>query len=158
MIIVSSGQPPNILGYVFISGFALGYLTLTLMLSLRNYAKLNNMTIKEDSGNLLSHVYKYKVEGIDIFEPDQLLKDTGWDKIRLKNAIQYLIEKEFVRGALIRDLSTIKEKRTAIPEAVIHDITSNGIDIIEDKQKFKTQFGITLNLGLMQINYGKQES
>lgn len=139
------------------SWIALGYFTLTLMLTLRNYAELNNVTIKEDSGNLLYHVYKYKVEGIDILEPDQLLKDTGWNKIRLKNAIQYLIEKEFVRGTLIRDLSTIEEKHTAIPEAVIHDITSDGIDIIEDETKFKTQFGITLNLGLLQINYGKQE-
>lgn len=117
------------------------------------------MTIKEDSGNVLLYVYKYKTEGNEMLHPDLLLNETGWKNIvRLNNAVQYLMEKKFVDGTLIRDLSSKKEQRTNIKYAVINDITHLGIDIVEDQKEFKNNFGITVNLGLIQINWGRQES
>jgi len=122
------------------------------------------MTIKEDSGNVLLYVYKNKIEGNEMPHPDLLLNETGWKNIiRLNNAVQYLMEKEFVNGTLIRDLPSKEEKLltikpTNIKYAVINDITHLGIDIVEDKPEFKNHFGISVNLGLIQINWGRQES
>ena len=119
------------------------------------------MTIKEDSGNLLLYAYKCKIEGNEISHPDLLSNETGWkNNVRINNAVQYLMEKEYVKGTLIRDLPSTKEQeqRTTIKHAVINDITHLGIDIVEDQKEFKNNFGITVNLGLIQINWGKQES
>ena len=117
------------------------------------------MTIKDDSGNLLLHTYKNKIEGNEIFNPELTLNETGWkNNVRLNNAVQYLMEKGFVKGDLIKDLSPIKEHRTTIVHAIITDITHLGIDMVENQKEFKKNFGMTINLGLIQINWGKQES
>ena len=113
-----------------------------------------NMTIREDSGNLLLYIYKCKIKEIEILNSNQLLlNETGWNNDRLNNAIQYLVEKRFVDGNVIKGLGSTK-----IQHALISDITHLGIDIVEAESKFKQIFGFTVNLGVIQINWGVQES
>lgn len=111
-----------------------------------------SMTIKKDSGNLLLYAYKCKIEGSEMLNSNKLLNETGWDDNRLNNAIQYLIRKNFVDGDAIKVVGSTK-----VQKAFIYDITPWGIDIIEDEPEFTQNFGFTVNLGLIQINWGVQE-
>jgi len=114
-----------------------------------------NMTISEDSGNLLLFIYKSKIEDKEMLNQDQLLDETGWNKVRLNNAVQYLIESGFIKGEVIKTVGSTKVQVT-----LISDITPSGINVIEIEagSKFKQNFGFTVNLGLIQINWGAQES
>lgn len=111
------------------------------------------MTIRIDSGNLLLYIYKCKIEDKEILNPDQLLKETGWNNVRLNNAAQYLIESEFVKGHVSKGLGSTKVTGT-----FIFDITPSGINIVEKQPEFKQNFGFTVNLGVLQINWGMSES
>lgn len=111
-----------------------------------------NMTIKEDSGNLLLYIYKCKTEGKEIPRKNQLLTETGWNNNRLNNAIEYLIQSKFVSGSIQSLVGSSKVR------ANIGNITNLGIDIVEKEPEFKQNFGFTVNLGVFQINWGAQES
>ena len=111
------------------------------------------MKISEDSGNLLLFIYKRKIEDKEMLNKGQLLEETGWDKVRLNNAVQYLIESEFIKGKVLKTAGSTKVQGT-----LISDITPSGINVIEAESKFKQNFGFTVNLGLIQINWGAQES
>lgn len=111
------------------------------------------VTIREDSGNLLLFIYEHKINDKEMFDQNQLLKETDWNKVRLNNAVQYLIESGFVEGDIVKGVGSTKVQVT-----VISDITPLGINIIEAESEFKQNFGFTVNLGLIQINWGAQES
>ena len=110
------------------------------------------MTIRDDSGNLLLFVYKCKIEGNEILERKQLLIETGWKEYRLNNAIQYLIQSKLIDG-IIQPLASSSKVI-----ANIIDINPSGINIVEKQPEFKQNFGFTVNLGVLQINWEVQES
>lgn len=112
-----------------------------------------NMTLKEDSGKLLLYIYKCRIQGNEMLNSSHLLNETGWDKNRLNSALQYLVERGYINGHVIKGLGSTK-----VQDVIINDITSDGTDIIEDQPEFKQNFGFTVNLGLIQINWGVQES
>ncbi|VUT27479.1 MAG: hypothetical protein SYNGOMJ08_00025 [Candidatus Syntrophoarchaeum sp. GoM_oil] len=111
------------------------------------------MTIRVDSGNLLLYIYKRKIEDEEMLDSNQLLEEAGWNKVRLNNASQYLIESGFIEGTVLKGASSTKVQSTSIS-----DITPSGINIIEAESEFKQNFGFTVNLGFIQINWGAQES
>ncbi len=53
------------------------------------------MTIRKDSGNLLLYIYKLKIENKEMLDSNQLIKETEWNKVRINNASQYLIDSGF---------------------------------------------------------------
>jgi hypothetical protein len=112
------------------------------------------MTINEDSGKLLARIYIWKEEGHEMSNSkNELLEETRWDKNRLYNAIQYLINSKFVESHVINGLDS-----TNVQDVIINDITPSGIDIVERRSQFKHTFGFTLNLRIIQFNWGWQES
>ena len=112
-----------------------------------------NVTIRKDSGNLLLFIYNRKIEDKEMLNQDQLVEETGWDKVRLNNSVQYLIESGFIKGKVLKTYGSTK-----VQGSIISDITPSGINIIEAESEFKQNFGFTVNLGLIQINWGAQES
>jgi len=64
---------------------------------------------------------------------------------------EYIIEQYFVKK--LKGIGSTKVKGTAIS-----DITPSGINMVEAESEFKQNFGFTVNLGLIQINWGAQES
>ncbi len=99
------------------------------------------------------YVYKCKIEGNEMLNSNQLLIETGWNEDRLNNAIQYLVESVFVKGNILKGVGSTK-----VQAAIISDITPSGINIVEKQPEFKQNFGFTVNLGVLQINWGMQES
>lgn len=111
------------------------------------------MTIRTDSGNLLLYIYKCKIEDNEMLDSNDLLNKTGWNKSRLNSAGQYLVEGGFVNGRVLKGLGSTK-----VQDVVIVDMTTKGIDVVEAQPEFKQNFGFTINLGLIQIDWGAQES
>jgi hypothetical protein len=111
------------------------------------------MSIKEDSGNVLAILYKCKTKDNEMPNPDQLLNELGWNHERLYPAIQYLTECKFIDGDILKT-----QDSTKVQDVYIKDITSLGIDTVEDEHNFKINFGFAVNLGVIQFNWGKQES
>ncbi len=116
------------------------------------------MTIRGDAGKLLLHIYKCKIEGNEMLNSNQLLTETGWNEVRLNSAMQYLIESGFVKGNILKGKRLKETGFTEFQAAIISDITPSGINIVEKQPEFKQIFGFTVNLGVLQINWGAQES
>lgn len=103
------------------------------------------MGIKEDAGNLLGYFYNRYVEGYTI-KADELLDETKWDGNRADIAVKYL-----------RDIDAIKitfllGSTNGLQNFHISGLTPIGINIIEDRSKFKVTFGFEINLGLIKFN------
>lgn len=110
------------------------------------------MTITNDAGILLLYIHKCKIEGKEIPRKEQLLSISGWNEDRLNNAIEYLIQSKFVSGSIQSLVGSSKVR------ANVGNITNLGINIVEEQPKFKNNFGFTVNLGVFQFNWGKEES
>ncbi len=111
------------------------------------------MGIQKDAGELLTFIYEKKRVGAEMPQTNDLMQTTKWDKNRVVFALQYLIEKELIHGKVIRTVGS-----TLPVIAAIVDITSNGIDVMEDVDKFKKNFNFTVNLGFVQYSWGAQEA
>ena len=83
------------------------------------------MTIQKDAGEILAFLYKKYLSGSRL-DYKELAKETRWDKLRLKRAIDYLLEIEAIKGIKMLDETYI-----------IRGILPVGIDMIKNKEKFK---------------------
>ncbi len=100
------------------------------------------MGIQKDSGELLIFAYKnYKKTGDYIYEED-FIKESGWDPIRAHNAMNYL-----------RDTGMLKVEAGF----AIQRVYPEGIDIIENKEKFKHTFGFAINLGIFKFSWERKK-
>ena len=107
------------------------------------------MPIREDAGELLLFVYKKYVEKYiaELTNLENFKKESGWDEVRIMNAVEYLKDKELINVNLYYIYPN--DGRSFI----IYKIYPSGIDIIEDKQKFKNTFGFEINLGLFKFGW-----
>ncbi|MFA5745960.1 MAG: hypothetical protein WCX82_01355 [archaeon] len=97
------------------------------------------MTRKKDAGELLHYFYKSSIVDHSISAED-LLKEIRWGSWRLEKAIKYLRDVDAI------EITLFKEKIERLQKFVIVGLTKTGIQIIEDKSKFKTTFGFEINL------------
>lgn len=106
------------------------------------------MGIQKDAGEILAFLYKDKIEGKGVKQGDEIQKETEWEKIRINNALEYLIGKELIEGKSIKTLGSSLA-------VFVHNkgMTSYGIDIIEDQEKFKGTFGFGFNLGIFNFSW-----
>jgi len=108
------------------------------------------MGIKEDAGNLLGYIYNEYIKGNTITAND-VLQGTEWGGIRADIAVKYL-----------RDIGAIKidfflGNLNGLQNFFISGLTPVGIEIIENKSKFKNTFGVELNLAILKFNFSKTE-
>lgn len=106
------------------------------------------MSVKEDAGNLLGYFYNAYIKGNTI-KAEDVLTETNWGGTRADIAIKYL-----------RDIGVIKitlflGSVNGLQNFYISGLTPTGIDIIEDKSRFKITFGFEINLGLIKFNITK---
>lgn len=101
------------------------------------------MGAKKDANEVLLFLYrKYNLQ--DFTESNSsLAQETGWDNSRVGNSVLYLSEKNLVE--------TIDVYGDDYP--IVRKLTSDAIDIIEDKGKFKTTFGFEINLGVIRFSW-----
>jgi hypothetical protein len=106
------------------------------------------MGIQKDAGELLALLYKDKIEGKGVKQNNEIKEETGWEELRINNALEYLVGKNLIEGKPIKTMGS----NLAI---FVHNkgMTSHGIDIIEDQEKFKGTFGFGINLGLINFSW-----
>ncbi len=103
------------------------------------------MGIQKDAGEILLFIYQKYIEkhSITLANIEILNKETGWEKVRIKNAVQYLGHRKLV------DISHF----AGGGDFNIYGVYPNGVDIIENKQKFKNTFGFGINFGLINFSW-----
>ncbi len=106
------------------------------------------MGIQKDAGEILALLYKDKIESKGVKQGDEIQKETEWEKIRIENALEYLVGKGLVDGKPIKTMGS----NLVI---FVHNkgITSDGIDVIEDQEKFRGTFGFGFNLGIFNFSW-----
>lgn len=94
------------------------------------------MGVQKDAGKLLRYIYdRYIIESSLSISPNDVINYTEWVAARIDKAIEYLNDSGFLKIAFI--MGTTEGVKTF----TIHGVTPSGIDIIENKDKFKTTFG-----------------
>ena len=105
------------------------------------------MGIQNDAGELLVYIYKkYTEEEYLGINDSKLIEETKWDKPRIRRAINYLKERILIRATFFLGGGFFVDK-----------LYPDGIDIIEDKDKFKGTFGFTINLGLISFSWSDKK-
>ena len=99
------------------------------------------MGIQEDAGELLVYVYREYQKG-EMVNSQNFEESSGWDKIRTRNAMTYLRDKELVKGNFYLGGNWLIQRPN--PE---------GVDVIENQSKFVQKFGFELNLGLFKFSW-----
>ncbi len=106
------------------------------------------MGIQKDAGEILAFLYtKYTETHYFQINKESLLDITKWDTTRLENAVAYL-----------EDCILVEVHRSLGGHFFIHKIYPNGVNIIEDKSKFKKTFNFEIGVpGLFKFSWGATE-
>ena len=104
------------------------------------------MTVFDDGKELLLILYKQHKDWGNLPAYKELINKTGWDNKRLGIATEYLKGKQWIE--------TIK---MADGHYIIRKLTPSGIDVVEDKSKFKRHFAHEVNLGIYKARWGAEE-
>jgi len=87
------------------------------------------MGIQKDAGELLFYAYQKYGEG-KLVSSEELQKDKKWEDVKMKNAFNYLKDRGLIEGIFFMGGNFL-----------IRKIYPAGIDLAEDKDKFKEVFG-----------------
>ena len=109
------------------------------------------MGIQHDAGELLALIYQNKVSGKGNINTNQIEKETNWVGGKMTFALEYLIGKGLIDGEMIKGMGSGKTQFIHIK-----GITCHGIDVIENEEKFKGNFGFGINLGLVNFSWSKK--
>jgi len=102
------------------------------------------MGIREDAGELLLFAYKKYIEKHleELTNLENFQKESGWERVRILNALEYL-----------KDKNLVHVNKFMGGGFIIFKVYPEGIDLVEDKQKFKNTFGFEINLGLFKFSW-----
>ncbi len=94
------------------------------------------MGIREDAGKILLFVYKKYINEEYYLNTESIIKGTKLPAKRINSAITYLKD----IGAI--QITLFFGKTDGVYNFEIDGLTPRGIDIVENKKKFKSIFGI----------------
>ncbi len=111
------------------------------------------MSIQKDAGELLILFYNNKVSGKEHLQQRNIEEITQWDKDKITFALEYLIRKDLLDGEVKKTLGSSK---TAF--ILLRDINPEGIDIVEDDNKFQKSFNFSVGIpGIFSFSWGARE-
>ena len=108
------------------------------------------MTIKNDAGKVLLFIYQSYIEDESI-NVDKLLQTTKWDGNRIDRAIQHLKDIDAI------DIKFILGDVNGLRNFLFEKVTPIGTGMIDNKHKFKQNFGFEVNLALLKFSWGVSE-
>lgn len=110
------------------------------------------MGIQKDAGKILAFIYSNYVNKNSSVNPKMLIEITKWDGNRIDRAIKYLND----LGAV--DIILTIGNYKGVQDFIMKRLTPLGIQMVENQKEFKKNFGFTINLGLIKIDWGFSES
>ncbi len=112
------------------------------------------ITIKNDAGKILLFIYDSYANDKDSVSPEKLLEVTKWDGNKIDRAIQYLKDIDAI------DITFILGDVNGLRNFLFEKVTPIGTGMIENKRKFKKNFGFEVNIGLnpsVKLSWGASE-
>ena len=104
------------------------------------------------AGKILNFVYNNKFENNKIPSVNEIFIDSSLKPHQLEMALNYCMDKNYLKIS-----KKFGVDKNGIRNMDILGITSEGIDLVEDKEKFQRSFGIGANLGIVNFNWSTQE-
>ncbi|MDD3160187.1 MAG: hypothetical protein PHQ98_04420 [Candidatus ainarchaeum sp.] len=104
------------------------------------------------AGKLLNYIYLCKFEENRLPKIDELLEKSELKPHQLQMAIDYCIERNYLK--VIKSLDTDKN---GMQNMQLWEILANSIDLVTNNNKFKETFGFGLNLGIVSFNWKSEE-
>ena len=106
------------------------------------------MGIKKDAGMILNVLHNRTIKNRNEQTNSlEIIKESGWDSNNVINALNYLKEEGLIKVGFI-SLDTVWR---AI------QITSKGINLVEQVGEFQQHFEFGVNLGVFHYNWGATE-
>ena len=100
------------------------------------------MGIQKDAGELLAYIYNRYTQDVNWTGRADIENETKWDKGRIDRAIKYLRDLNLISNII----DYLGDHKSSSPGFRIGGLTPQGIDIVEDKQKFKSTFGLEIGI------------
>jgi carbamoylphosphate synthase large subunit len=99
------------------------------------------MGIQKDAGELLAYIYSRYTQDVNGTGRADIENESKWNTGRIDRAIKYLRELD-----LIDIMVYLGDHKSSSYGFRIGGLTPQGIDIVEDKQKFKSTFGLEIGI------------
>lgn len=103
------------------------------------------MTVQKDAEEILILIYQRYIETNQTMSNQEVTTETNWESGKVERALRYLNQKGFV--------DTI----STFGNTIIKRITADGIDVIENEDKFRRNFNHTIDLGVYKFSWGAEE-
>jgi len=108
------------------------------------------MGVQKDAGELLFFFYDELINKRKRYvETKDVIDVTKWESNRINLAFQYLKDSNIIES----------RETTGVTNGVINfrisKLTPNGINSIENKDKFKNTFGFEINLGVIKFSWSR---
>ena len=104
------------------------------------------MGIQKDAEEILIYTYKHYTENSRVPSREEICQNTKWDVSRIKRAIDYLLDKNFIKATKIAG---------GLP--ILHGVSADGVDVIENPKKFQKHFDHTIDLKFYKYSWGVTE-
>ena len=111
------------------------------------------MGIQKDAGELLAYIYNRYTQDENWTRRTDIENESKWNTGRINRAIEYLGELD-----LIDIMYYLGDHKSSSPGFGIRGLTPQGIDIVEDKQKFKSTFGLEIGIpGVVKFSWKSEK-
>ncbi len=108
--------------------------------------------IQKIAGQLLNYIYVVKVEENRTPKVEELIEKSEYPPHQVNMALDYCQGKDFLK--LKKMCGT---NQHGVANIILFGITSAGMDMASNTDKFKKYFGIGVNLGLVNFKWGVKE-
>jgi hypothetical protein len=110
------------------------------------------MDIQKDAGELLAYIYTRYTQGL-LTQRADIENETNWDTGRTDRAIDYLD-----KSGLINMFKYLGDVNSSSYGFRIRALTPKGINIIENKESFKSTFGFKIGIpGLFTFSWHRRQ-
>ena len=102
----------------------------------------------------MEYVYERYTKGENMIKPDDLREETRWEAHRINNARNYLSDHDLIK---IPKIAKQSGNVAGVANYIITGLTPNGIDIIENEEKFKTTFGFEIGPPGLKFSWKREK-
>lgn len=106
------------------------------------------MAIRKDAGIILNVLYNKRVQNRDErISSSKIIEESEWGGNRVLDALEYMEEKNLIHVGF----------KSSDGGWELITIIAEGIDLVENNDKFQKHFEMGVNLGLLSFRWGTKE-
>ena len=110
------------------------------------------MGIQNDAGELLVYIYNQYIEGKNWIQAKDIINETVWEAGRINRALDYLRDLDIIK------INLFMGNTGGVYNFGITGLNPSGIAIIENKEEFKSTFGIKIGIpGVFEFSWKREK-